>query len=87
MDTTIIIEVLAVATTACGIVYGLVQGRKARAIVRLAQKLAEVCSVYCITRPDGYTPTEKEQLANAVIEFLSAVEAAGVEIQQPGTGA
>lgn len=83
MDTTIIVQVLAVLITASGIVYGLVQGRKARAIIRMVQKLAAVCSIHCVSRADGYTVTEKEQLANAVIEFLTSVEEAGIEIQRP----
>ncbi len=67
-----------------GLTAGYLASRKAKAVIAAAQSFAVLGANYYAMRPDGYTATEKDALAEAAIAFFDAVERAGVEITRPG---
>ena len=78
-----LVPILAGAVAVLSLAGGYIASRRGRALVACVQSFALLASYYYAMRPDGYTATEKEQLAEAAIALLDSVEAAGVEIARP----
>lgn len=66
-----------------GLAGGYIASRRGRALIVCVQSFALVVSSYYAMKPDGWTATEKDKLADAAIAFLDGVEAAGIAIARP----
>lgn len=78
-----IVPILGGIIAVLGLAGGYIASRRGRALVACVQSFALLASYYYAMRPDGYTATEKDKLADAAIAFLDSAEAAGVAIARP----
>ena len=78
-----IVPILGGVIAVLGLAGGYIASRRGRALIACVQDFALLASYYYTMRPDGWTATEKDKLADAAIAFLDGVEAAGIEIARP----